>query len=314
MKSLNILFAGTPEFGIPCLEALFQSQHRIQAVLSQPDRAAGRGRKLCASPIKQWAQAHDIPVYQPLSLKDQTVQAQINNFQADVMVVIAYGLILPKAVLDMPKYGCINVHASLLPRWRGASPIQQAVLHGDSESGVTIMKMAEGMDNGDMLKLQSCKISSKDTAGSLHDTLSKLAVKPLVDTLDRLQDYLSKAIKQDDTKVTYAPKIQKEHAAIQWQKPAREIERQIRAFQPWPVSYSAVGTERVRIHQAEIQDITCTAPPGSVIEIQKNAILVATGAEILAIKALQFSGGKVISVLDWNNAGQPLIKVGSIFQ
>ncbi|HAU1882018.1 TPA: methionyl-tRNA formyltransferase, partial [Legionella pneumophila] len=186
MNDLTVVFAGTPEFGLPCLDALIQSRHHLKAVYTQPDRPAGRGRKLQESPVKEWAINHQIPVYQPLNFKNQEAVDELSALKPDVMVVIAYGLILPKAVLEIPRLGCINVHASLLPRWRGASPIQHAILHGDAESGVTIMQMDVGLDTGPMLCKATCPVTSSDTAGSLHDKLAKMSVKPLLDVLEAL--------------------------------------------------------------------------------------------------------------------------------
>ena len=303
MKSLNIVFAGTPAFALPCLNALATSKHQLQAVYTQPDRPAGRGRKLQASAVKEWAQAHQIPVFQPLNFKQEEAINELAAIAPDVIVVIAYGLILPRTVLELPRLGCINVHASLLPRWRGASPIQQAILHGDAETGVTIMQLDAGMDTGPMLARIPCTLAD-DTAEELHDRLSHLAAAPLLATLDAIAAGIAHASPQDNSLATHAPKIKKEDAAINWHKPAIEIDRQIRAFNPWPIAYTQAGDETLRIHQARIVDQTHTNKPGTILAIDKHGLLVATGEQALLIERLQFPGAKTMSVADWLHAGR----------
>lgn len=303
MKSLNIVFAGTPAFALPCLDALATSKHQLQAIYTQPDRPAGRGRKLQASAVKEWAEAHNLPVFQPLNFKQEGAIHELASIAPDVMVVIAYGLILPQAVLELPRFGCINVHASLLPRWRGASPIQQAILHGDSETGITIMQLDAGMDTGPMLARIPCT-TANDTAGELHDRLSQLAAPPLLATLDAIAAGQAHAVAQDNHLATHAPKIKKEDAAINWHHPAAKIDRQIRAFNPWPIAYTQAGNNTLRIHQARVSTQSHTKKPGTILSIDKEGMLVATGEQALLIERLQFPGAKTMCVADWLHAGR----------
>jgi methionyl-tRNA formyltransferase len=321
MSSLNIVFAGTPEFGLPCLEAIKASQHTIKAVYTQPDRPAGRGRTLQASAVKEWAKAHEIPIYQPLNFKDTEAIAQLTALAPDILVVIAYGLILPSAVLTLPRLGCINVHASFLPRWRGASPIQQAILHGDTQSGVTIMQMDKGMDTGNILMQAQCPIDAHDTAQHLHDRLAELAITPLLTTLSALASHSLNSEKQNDLLATHAPKINKSDAMINWHQPAIHIDRQIRAFNPWPIAYTHINEQVLRVHQAQVlgQDPTYAhnvlqKEPGTILSIDKTGILVATADGCLLIERLQFSGSKVLLVRDWLNANRSELQVGLILQ
>ena len=313
MKSLKIVFAGTPAFALPCLDALATSHHQLQAVYTQPDRPAGRGRKLQASAVKEWAQAHQVPVMQPLNFKHEETVSELASIAPDVMVVIAYGLILPKAVLELPRLGCINVHASLLPRWRGASPIQHAILHGDAESGVTIMQLDPGMDTGPMLARVSCAIGN-DTASELHDRLANIAVVPLLATLDALASGSAHAQAQDSTLATHSPKIKKEDAAINWHKPAIDIDRQIRAFNPWPIAYTQAGEMILRIHQARVVEQLHSQDPGTILSIDKNGMLVATGDHAILVERLQFPGAKSMSVADWLHAGRQQLYVNLVLQ
>jgi methionyl-tRNA formyltransferase len=315
MKSLNIVFAGTPEFALPCLDALAASNHHLQAVYTQPDRPAGRGRKLQASAVKEWAQAHQLPIFQPLNFKQDDAVNELAAMAPDIMIVIAYGLILPRAVLGIPRFGCINVHASLLPRWRGASPIQQAVLHGDVETGVTIMQLDAGMDTGPMLARIPCTIG-KNTAGELHDRLSQIAAAPLLATLDAIASGQAHPEAQNNNLATHAPKINKEDASINWQKPAIDIDRQIRAFNPWPIAYTQVGDLTLRIHQARIvmQSQSNEQKPGTVLSMGKHGMLVATGEHALMIERFQFPGAKAMSVADWLHAGRDQLYVNLVLQ
>lgn len=311
MNKLKIVFAGTPEFGLPALNALHQSHHELIAVYTQPDRPAGRGRKLQPSAVKQWALEHTIPVVQPLNFKDSLDVQALASLQPDVLIVIAYGLILPKTILTIPRFGCINVHASLLPRWRGASPIQQAILHGDKESGVTIMQMDVGMDTGDMLNRASCSITSTDTASTLHDKLAASSVEPLIATLNALCADRLVPMVQPVTGITYAPKITKEDALINWHATAAAIDQQIRAFNPWPIAYCYLDQELVRIHEAELQDLTHNAEPGSVLQITKTGLVIAAETGAIKIKKIQFAGGTVISIADCLNSQRaPLLQRG----
>lgn len=304
MNMLNIVFAGTPEFGLPCLEALAASEHHLAAIYTQPDRPAGRGRKLQPSAVKRWAEAHYIPVFQPLNFKSEEAVATLAALKPDLLVVIAYGLILPASVLAIPRFGCVNVHASLLPRWRGASPVQQAILQGDSLSGVTIMQMDTGLDTGDSLAEVSCAIDDQDTAGILQDKLALLAPQPLITTIEALAAGQSKRVPQDSQQATYASKINKEDARINWQESALKIDRQIRAFNPWPVAFTKASEHIMRIHQAVPEPGICNAEPGTILALEKQGMLVATGDGLLRIKTVQFPGGKAMSVADWLNAGR----------
>jgi methionyl-tRNA formyltransferase len=314
MSGLSIVFAGTPQFGLPCLNALLQSRHRLKAIYTQPDRPSGRGRKLQASAVKEWALQHHLTVYQPLNFKSLESIAELQALKPDVMVVIAYGLILPRSVLDIPRLGCINVHASLLPRWRGASPIQHAILSGDEKSGVTLMQMDVGMDTGDMLYKVEYPLKLGETAGSLHDELAQLSVKPLLTILDAIETNTVKPEVQKNDLATYAGKINKEDAHIDWHRPALDIDRSIRAYNPWPIAYTLVGTEILRIHKASVIQLESSEVPGSIINIDKRGILVATGFEGLLIETIQFPGAKAMSVKDWLNSGKTVLQVGLILQ
>lgn len=307
----RIVFAGTPIFGLGCLEALFES-HDICAVYTQPDRPAGRGQKLMPSPIKAWALEHQIPVYQPEHFKDPNTVSELAALAADVMIVIAYGLILPAKVLALPKYGCINVHASLLPRWRGAAPIQYAILHGDNESGVTIMQMDAGLDTGGMYEKVHCTIGSTETAGQLHDKLADLAIMPLLNTLQKLDELDCKAEAQDTRLASYASKIEKSHAKINWHQSAAEIDCQIRAFNPWPIAFTDLGEQVLRVHSAKIVHNTAGQVPGSIIALDKEGLLVATAEGAILIERLQFPGGKAMAVRDWLNAPRQGVSVGMV--
>lgn len=314
MKKLNVVFAGTPAFGLPTLEAILQSEHHLVAVYTQPDRPAGRGRKLQPSAVKQWALEKNIPVFQPEKLKSAEEHQRLADLKPDVMIVVAYGLLLPQAVLDIPTYGCINVHASILPRWRGASPIQQAILHGDAESGVTIMKMDAGLDTGDSLQISRCALNNDETAASLHDKLSLLAVEPLVQCLNNIEHCLAQAEKQEDSLATLAPKIQKDEACLNWQQSATQLDRQIRAFNPWPIAYFHLGEERIRVHQAQVINKTHEKTPGTVLNISPEGMLVACQEQCLLIHKLQFPGKKPVSVADWLNAHQHQIQINDCLQ
>ena len=314
MTALNIVFAGTPAFALPCLDALATSKHRLQAVYTQPDRPAGRGRKLQASTVKEWALAHQLPIFQPLNFKQDEAINELAALAPDIMVVIAYGLILPRAVLGIPRLGCINVHASLLPRWRGASPIQQAILSGDAKTGVTIMQLDPGMDTGPMLTQISCEIATNDTADELHDRLSQLAVVPLLATLDALAAGQAHAEAQDNNLATHAPKIKKEDAAINWHRSAIDIDRQIRAFNPFPIAYTQAGDVTLRIHQARIVTQLHTQKPGTILSIDKQGMLVATGEQAILVERLQFPGAKSMSVADWLHAGRHQLYVNLVLQ
>lgn len=299
---MRIIFAGTPDFAATCLAALLSSQHEIVAVYSQPDRPAGRGRKLTASPVKQLALEHNIPVEQPLNFKDPADRQRLLDYQADVMVVVAYGLILPQAVLDTPKYGCLNIHASLLPRWRGAAPIQRSILAGDQETGVCIMQMAAGLDTGPVLSRSIVPINTTDTAQSLHDKLAESGAKTLLTTLDDLLALQPKAEPQDDSQSCYAEKLQKAEAIIDWQQTAEEIDRRVRAFNPWPVTQTLWRGETLRIWTATVVDEQSKGEAGEIVKVDRGGLLVATGKGTLKITQLQLPGKRSMSVTDLLNS------------
>jgi methionyl-tRNA formyltransferase len=314
MHALNIVFAGTPSFTCPALDALNASRHYLSAIYTQPDRPAGRGRILQPSAAKQWALAHDIPVFQPHHLKDKTTQDELKALKPDVLVVIAYGLILPQAVLDIPRLGCINVHGSLLPHWRGAAPIQYSILNGDMTTGVSIMQMDQGMDTGPVLNTASCPVLPGTTAADLHDTLAALACEPLLKTLDELTSGTAHPLAQVNQNATYAPKITKQDAIIDWNKPAIAIERLIAAFNPWPVARTQAGEHTLRIYKAHAQNTPCTAEPGCIISLDASGLMVATSDGRLCIETLQFPGGKMLAVADWLNANKKTLYPGLVLQ
>ena len=293
---MKIIFAGTPDFAAAHLQALIDSpQHSVIAVYTQPDRPAGRGKKLKASPVKQLAQANDLPVLQPQSLKDPEQQQILADLQADIMVVVAYGLILPQAVLDTPKLGCINVHGSILPRWRGAAPIQRAIEAGDKETGVTIMQMDAGLDTGAMLCISRCTVDSDDSSATMYKKLEVLGAPALISTLDNLQANKALAVVQDDNQSCYAAKISKTEALIDWSKPAAVLDRQIRAFNPFPAAYTILGDLRIKIWQAEVtQKSGSTA--GQIISADNRGILVGCGEQSLLLTEIQLPGKSRMAV------------------
>ena len=297
---MKIIFAGTPVFAARHLATLIDSEHDILAVYTQPDRPAGRGKKLTPSPVKALAMEHDIPVHQPISLKDKIPQQTLAELNADIMVVVAYGLLLPQAVLNAPKHGCINVHASLLPRWRGAAPIQRAIEAGDTTTGITIMQMDRGLDTGDMLLIRECPILPSDTAGDLHDRLINLGPPALLEALDEINQKRSQAQKQDDTLSNYATKIEKAEARINWQAPSHEIARKIRAFNPFPVSFTELKGERIKIHSAHPSTAPASKAPGTVT-IEGKDIIVHCGEGSLIIDHLQLPGKKACDAATFLN-------------
>ncbi len=307
---LRIVFAGTPDFAAIHLQNLLDSPHRVVAVYTQPDRPAGRGKHLSPSPVKQLALAHDIPVYQPQSLKAPEAQAELAALAPDLMVVVAYGLLLPQAVLDTPRHGCINVHASLLPRWRGAAPIQRAIEAGDPESGVTIMQMDAGLDTGAMLIRAHCTIDPDDTGGSLHDKLAELGGPALLDTLTRIQQGTLTPEAQDDSASCYAPKIGKAEAQLDWRQNADALAHKIRAFNPFPVAYTqlAGSDERLRVWQARAE--SGYGEPGQVLAVGPEGIVVACGSGRLSLQQLQLPGKKAMAVDELLRGHPQLLRPG----
>lgn len=290
---LRIIFAGTPEFAATCLEALLDTPHQLVAVYTQPDRPAGRGRKLSASPVKQLALQHQLPVYQPLTLKAADAQAELAALNADLMIVVAYGLILPQSVLDAPRLGCINVHASLLPRWRGAAPIHRALLAGDEETGITIMQMDAGLDTGAMLAKVHTPIHADDTSGSLHDRLATLGAQLLCQSLDPLATGELLAETQDDQQACYAEKLNKEEGRLDWSQPATQLARQIRGLNPWPVAWCLLNEQPLRVWQAQAQPHAHTNhAPGTLIEATREGLMIACGEGVLCLTQVQLPGGK----------------------
>ncbi len=297
---MRIVFAGTPEFAAEHLKALLGTQHQVIAVYTQPDRPAGRGHKLMPSPVKQLAVEHGIPVYQPVTLRAPEAQAELAALQPDLMVVVAYGLILPQVVLDTPRLGCINSHASLLPRWRGAAPIQRAVQAGDGESGVTVMQMEAGLDTGPMLLKVSTPIAPSDTGGSLHDRLAALGSQAVIQAVDALAAGTLTGEVQDDSLANYAHKLNKDEARIDWSRPAVELERLVRAFNPWPICHSTLNGEPLKVLAATLGE--GSGQPGQILAASKDGLTVACGEGALRLTRLQLPGGKPLNFADLYNS------------
>ncbi|WP_421225460.1 methionyl-tRNA formyltransferase [Aeromonas jandaei] len=311
MNKLKLIFAGTPDFAARHLAALLSSDHEVVAVYTQPDKPAGRGQKLTASPVKELALAHNLPVYQPASLRKEEAQAELAALGADLMVVVAYGLILPKAVLDTPRLGCINVHGSLLPRWRGAAPIQRSIWAGDAETGVTIMQMDVGLDTGAMIRKVTCPIADDETSASLYDKLAELGPQALVDTIDAMAAGDTTAEVQDDALANYAEKLSKEEARIDWSMDAVAIERCIRAFNPWPISWFEVADQTVKVWQAAVINSDHDQPAGTLLKADKQGIDIATGKGVLRLLTLQPPGKKAMSVTDLLNSRRDWFEPGT---
>jgi len=308
---MRLIFAGTPEFAAVALQSLLAAGHEIALVLTQPDRPAGRGMKLKPSPVKELALAHGLPIAQPTTLKDAETQAALRQIGADAMIVAAYGLILPRAVLDIPRLGCLNIHASLLPRWRGAAPIQRAILAGDADTGITIMQMDEGLDTGAMLLKKSCAIALDDTAQTLHDKLAALGGEAVIEALNALPSGSLRSQAQGSALATYAAKLTKDEARLDWTKPADELERAVRAYNPFPVAQARIGGDPLRIWGAKVAT-DAKGAPGTILAADKNGILVACGRAALLLTELQRAGGKRLGAEQFLTGAQ--IKAGDRFE
>jgi len=313
-STLRLVFAGTPEFSALHLNALIESKHQLIAVYTQPDRPAGRGKKLQPSPVKQLALERGIPVHQPASLRSGDEQQFLASLEADLLVVVAYGLILPQAILGTPRHGCLNVHASLLPRWRGAAPIQRAIQAGDTETGITIMQMDAGLDTGDMLATATCPIDTRTTAAILHDRLAAMGPPLLLDVLADLPAHQRRARPQSGADATYAGKILKAEAELDWRLAAAILDRAIRAFNPFPVCFSTLEGERVRVWQAlPVRLGTPPEPVGTVLRADRDGILVSCGDGAMLLQTLQLPGGKPLTAEQLLNARAGLFQVGARF-
>lgn len=316
-KPLRLIFAGTPDFAAAHLESILeQGKHNVVAVYSQPDRPSGRGKKLTPSPVKQVALEHNIPVFQPLNFKAVADQQALKDIKADLMVVVAYGLLLPSVILQAPRYGCINVHASLLPRWRGAAPIQRAIEAGDKKSGVVIMQMDEGLDTGDMLLTAHCDIEDGETGGSLHDKLAVIGIPALNQALDLIAENQITATIQEHQASTYAAKISKQELMIDWQQAATVIERKIRAFNPFPVAYTSLNNTRIKIWHtsiAESDQFDSTQAAGTIVYADRQTIIVACGDGYLSLQTIQMPGGKALAIKDVLNSKADTFVAGTCF-
>ena len=309
-QSLRIVFAGTPDFAARHLAALLSSEHEVVAVYTQPDRPAGRGKKLTASPVKNIALENNIPIYQPENFKSDEAKQALAELNADIMVVVAYGLLLPQVVLDTPRLGCINVHGSILPRWRGAAPIQRSIWAGDKETGVTIMQMDIGLDTGDMLSIATLPIEATDTSASMYEKLAGLGPDALVECLADIASGKAVAEKQDDELANYAKKLSKEEARINWSDEAAHIERCVRAFNPWPMSHFEAAENSIKVWQSRVAEQTSDKPAGTILQADKTGIYVATGQGVLVLEQLQVPGKKAMSVQDILNSRASWFEVG----
>ena len=311
---MKIIFAGTPDFAAAHLQALIDSdQHQVVAVYTQPDRPAGRGKKLTASAVKQLACDHNLTVLQPPSLKDSDAQQQLASFEADIMIVVAYGLILPQVVLDTPRLGCINVHGSLLPKWRGAAPIQRAVEAGDKETGICIMQMDAGLDTGPVISVARCAIEDSDTSGSIYQKLSELGAPTLLVALEKMASGVAVAEQQDDSQSTYARKIDKSEALIDWSMSAQEISRRVRAFNPFPATFSHISGDRVKVWGASATDKQSNNSAGAIIHADAEGILVQTGRGQLLITEIQLAGKSKMPVSELLKSKAELFAAGQSF-
>lgn len=313
---MRILFAGTPDFAAAHLQALIDAEFEIVGVYTQPDRPAGRGNKLKPSAVKNLALENNLPVLQPPTLKDQQVQKELSDLAPDIMVVVAYGLILPKAVLDIPTKACINVHGSILPKWRGAAPIQRSIWAGDEETGVTIMHMDEGLDTGDVIHIESIPIENDDTSASLYEKLAALGPKALIHCLQNWQSFGRQ--KQNDAQATYAKKLSKQEAYLDWQMSAQQLQRNVRAFNPWPVAWFNYNEKAIKVWQAHDESIDAKQQsqmtPGEILKFDKTGLYIATNKGVLVIHKLQIPGKKPQKINDLVNGQAELFVVGGILE
>ena len=309
--SLKVLFAGTPEFAVPSLQALVDAGHQVVAVYCQPDRPKGRGRKLQPSPVKQLALKLGLSVRQPEKFAGEDQLQFIAEDQADILVVVAYGQILPESVLNKPRFGSVNVHASLLPRWRGAAPIHRAIINGDEQTGITVMQMDAGLDTGPMLLQESCVIGVNETTGQLHDRLAKLGAECLVKSVGQIEGGCVEATPQPEMGMTYAKKIDKSEAQIEWGSVALEINRLIRGLNPVPMAYSFLSGERIKVVGSQLSDVPVDAAPGEIVKVDPSGLSVATGDGVLVLTQLQPAGSKSMAVRDFLNSRQ--LMVGQCF-
>ncbi|MDD6858050.1 MAG: methionyl-tRNA formyltransferase [Lachnospiraceae bacterium] len=295
---MRVVFMGTPDFAVPVLEALTESKHEVVAVVTQPDKRKGRGKEMQCTPVKTAALNHGIEVYQPAKVKDEEFQNVLRDINADVIVVVAFGQILPPSIIHMPKYGCINVHASLLPKYRGAAPIQWAVIDGEKETGITTMQMDEGLDTGDMMLKEVVPVDEKETGGSLHDKLAACGGKIILETLQKVEDGTVTYTKQDDSKSNYAKMLDKNLGKIDFTKKAVEIERLIRGLNPWPSAYTKLNGKTLKIWDADVLEGE-NETPGKIVNITKDQIWISTGEVILAVNELQLEGKKRMNTEDF---------------
>lgn len=292
---MRVVFMGTPEFAVPTLQALID-HHQVIGVVTQPDKQRGRGKKVQFPPVKEKAMEYDLPVYQPQKARDEEFITVLKDLNPDVIVVVAYGQILPESILNIPKYGCINVHGSLLPKYRGAAPIQWSVLDGEEKTGITTMYMEKGLDTGDMIEKAELVLDAKETAGTLHDKLMVMGADLLLSTLEKLENETAVRIKQDDSKSCYAKMLTKEMGQIDFTKPAKEIERLIRGLNPWPSAYTSMNGKTMKLWDADVMECDVKEKPGTVIDVTKDAIVTATGKDALALKEIQLAGKKRMKV------------------